>query len=146
MAREDDTRKQAREAQRAAQKLRLEAEDAEKAAEKLLSVTSGSVAGFADFVREQGVIGLAVGLAIGAAAGATVKQIVEGLINPAIALLVGSQESLMAATWHIEIGGRSADFAWGAVVSSLITLLATAVVIYWVVKIAKLDRLDKKKP
>lgn len=145
MAREEDTRKQAREAQRAAQKLRHEAEDAEKAAEKLLNATSGSVADFMDFVREQGVIGLAVGLAIGAAAGATVKQIVEGFINPIITLLVGSQESLMAATWHVEIGGRSANFAWGAILSSFITLLATALVIYLVVKIARLDRLDKKK-
>lgn len=145
MAREDNTRKQAREAQRAAQNLRHEAEDAERAAEKLLNATGGRVADFMDFVREQGVVGLAVGLAIGAAAGATVKQIVEGFINPMITLIVGSQEGLMAAKWHVEIGSRSADFAWGAVVSSIITLLATAIVIYWVVKVAKLDRLDKKK-
>lgn len=51
----------------------------------------------------------------------------------------------MAAKWHVEVGSRQADFAWGAVLSSLITLTATALVIYWVVKVAKLDRLDKKK-
>lgn len=101
--------------------------------------------GFMTFIREQGIIGLAVGLAIGAAAGATVKQLVEGLINPVITLLVGSQEGLMAAKWHVEIGERSADFMWGAVLSSLITLLATALVIYWAIHLAKLDRLDKKK-
>ena len=88
---------------------------------------------------------MAVGLAIGTAAGASVKQIVEGFINPIINLLVGSQEGLMAAKWHVEVGERTADFAWGAVLSSLITLLATALVIYWLVKVAKLDRLDKKK-
>ena len=32
---------------------------------------------FVDFVREQGVIGLAVGLAVGVAAGAAVKSIVD---------------------------------------------------------------------
>ena len=107
---------------------------------------AGHAAGFMNFIREQGVIGLAVGLAIGAAAGATVKQLVEGIINPIITLLVGSQEGLMAAKWHVEIGKRSADFLWGAVLSSLITLVATALVVYWVVHLAKLNRIDKKKP
>lgn len=137
--------KQTREAKQAAKKLHNEAERAEKAADKLLGAASGRAADFMNFVREQGVVGLAVGLAVGTAAGASVRSIVEGFINPIITLLVGSQESLMAAKWHVEIGDRAADFAWGAVLSSLITLIATALVIYWVVKVAKLDRLDKKK-
>ena len=146
MAKKKDTvAEQTREAKRAAKELHNEAEQAEKAADKLLGVAGGRVTDFMNFVREQGVIGLAVGLAIGTAAGASVKSIVEGFINPIITLLVGSQEGLMAAKWHVQIGSRQADFAWGAVVSSLITLLATALVIYWVVKVAKLDRLDKKK-
>lgn len=108
-------------------------------------LAGGHFSGFMTFVREQGVVGLAVGLAIGTAAGATVKQIVEGFINPMINLLVGSQEGLMAATWAVTVGEREAVFQWGAVLSSTITLLATALVIYWLVKVAKLDRLDKKK-
>ncbi len=145
MARKKSAEEQTREAKQAAKKLHQEAEAADKAADKLLSAASGHAADFMNFVREQGVVGLAVGLAIGTAAGASVKQIVEGFINPVINLIVGSQEGLMAAKWHVEIGGRSADFAWGAVLSSLITLLATALVIYWVVKVGKLDRMDKKK-
>lgn len=118
---------------------------AEAARERAKKLQEGHLGGFMNFIREQGVIGLAVGLAVGAAAGATVKQIVEGLVNPIITLLVGSQEGLMKASWHVEIGSRSADFMWGAVLSSLITLIATALVIYWVIHMAKLDRLDKKK-
>lgn len=101
--------------------------------------------GFMNFVREQGVVGLAVGLAIGAAAGDTVKKLVEGFISPIVQFIVGSQEGLEAAKWHLEIAGRNADFAWGAFLSSAITLLATAFVIYQIVHIAKLDRMDKKK-
>lgn len=101
--------------------------------------------GFMTFIREQGVVGLAVGLAIGVAAGDTVAKLVEGFVNPIVALLVGSQEGLQAAVWTITIGDRTADFAWGAFVSSAITLLATALVIYWIVHVAKLDRMDKKK-
>ena len=101
--------------------------------------------GFLDFIRTQGVIGLAVGLAIGAAAGDTVKKLVEGFVNPVVQFIVGSQDALMSATWTFKAWGREADFAWGAFVSSLITLLATAFVIYLIIHFLKLDRLDKKK-
>lgn len=145
MVKKDTVTEQTREAKQTAVRLRRDAEAAEKAADKLLGAATNRVGDFMNFVREQGVVGLAVGLAIGTAAGASVKSIVEGFINPIITLIVGSQEGLVAAKWHVEIGGRAADFAWGAVLSSLITLLATALLIYWVVKVAKLDRLDKKK-
>ena len=101
--------------------------------------------GFIEFIRTQGVVGLAVGLAIGTAAGDTVKKIVEGFINPIVQFIVGSGDRLSTATWHVELFGRSADFAWGAALSSAITLLATALVIYWIINIFKLDKLDKKK-
>ena len=38
--------------------------------------------GFMTFIREQGVVGLAVGLAIGTAAGDTVKKLVAAFIDP----------------------------------------------------------------
>jgi large conductance mechanosensitive channel len=118
---------------------------AQEAAVNSSSHVKGHVGGFVDFIRTQGVIGLAVGLAIGAAAGDTVRRIVEGFINPIVQFIVGSGETLSTATWHVELFGRSADFAWGAAVSSFITLVATALVIYWLIHIFKLDRLDKKK-
>lgn len=105
----------------------------------------GHASGFMNFIREQGVVGLAVGLAIGTAAGDTVKKLVEGFISPIVQFIVGSQKGLESAVWHIEVAGRNADFAWGAFLSSFITLLATAFVIYQIVHIAKLDKLDKSK-
>lgn len=98
-----------------------------------------------NFIREQGVIGLAVGLAIGTAAGDTVKKLVEAFINPVVQLLIGSQKGLEAATWTLQIGDRVGEFKWGAFVSSLITLVATAFVIYLIIHFMKLDKLDKKK-
>lgn len=104
--------------------------------------------GFMTFVREQGVIGLAVGLAIGSAAGASVKQIVDGLINPIVGFLIGGVD-LSKLSWVVvpanAQGKGGLELDWGAVLSSLITLLATALVIYWLIHVAKLDRLDKKK-
>jgi large conductance mechanosensitive channel len=116
---------------------------------KVVSVVTGDtkkhVTGFIDFIRTQGVIGLAIGLAIGVAASDTVKRIVEGFINPVVQFIVGSQDKLDSASWTFEAWGRSATFAWGAALSSLITLIATALVIYWLVQIFRLDKLDKKK-
>ena len=104
--------------------------------------------GFMTFVREQGVVGLAVGLAIGTAAGASVKQIVDGLINPIVGFLIGGVD-LTQLSWVIikanGAGKGGLELHLGAILSSLITLLATALVVYWLIHIAKLDRIDKKK-
>lgn len=129
----------------AAERRRIAAEKAKLAAATGAGHFRGQIAGFIDFIRSQGVIGLAVGLAIGAAAGDTVKKLVEGFINPIVQFIVGSGSTLATSTWTFEAWGREATFAWGAALSSLITLLATALVIYWIVNIFKLDKLDKKK-
>lgn len=114
-----------------------------KTAEKLKGVASHG-SGFMTFVREQGVVGLAVGLAIGTAAGASVKVIVDNLINPLVALLTQGVD-LSDLKFTVVLGNGSAVFGWGAILSSVITLLATAFVIYLAVHFAKLDKLDKKK-
>lgn len=104
--------------------------------------------GFMTFVREQGVVGLAVGLAIGTAAGASVKQIVDGLINPIVGFLIGGVDLTKLSWVIVKANGQGKgglELEWGAVLSSIITLLATALVIYWLIHVAKLDRLDKKK-
>ncbi len=118
---------------------------AKKAATSSATHVKDQVGGFVDFIRSQGVIGLAVGLAIGTAAGDTVRKLVEGFINPIVQFIVGSGDKLATATYRVELFGRSADFAWGAALSSTITLVATALVIYWLVNVFKLDKLDKKK-
>lgn len=115
------------------------------AAKKRVASVKGRGNGFMNFIREQGVVGLAVGLAIGTAAGDTVKKLVEGFISPLVQLLVGSQKGLEAAEWQVKIGDRVGDFAWGAFISSTITLLATAFVIYLIIHGLRLDKLDKKK-
>lgn len=103
--------------------------------------------GFMNFIREQGVIGLAVGLAIGSAAGASVKTIVDQLISPIVALLTQGV-NLNSLKWVIEpakSGHAEVAIGWGAIASSLVTLIATALVVYFFIHTAKLDKLDKKK-
>ncbi len=103
-----------------------------------------TVKGFMDFVREQGVVGLAVGLAIGTSAGEAVKSIVENFINPIVGFILGGMD-LGDLSWDTGLsrGGHELVFGWGAIVSAVITLLATAFVIYWIIHNLKLDKLDK---
>ena len=103
------------------------------------------MAGFVNFIREQGVVGMAVGLAIGTAAGDTVKKLVTAFIDPLVQLVVGSQQGLQSASFTVEVAGRKGEFLYGAFVSSLITLIAVAFVVYAIVHFFKLDKLDKKK-
>lgn len=101
---------------------------------------------FVAFVREQGVVGLAVGLAIGLQAGSAVSSLVDNFINPIVGFILGGTD-LSALKWEtgLERGGVELVFGWGAIVSAVITLLATAFVVYFVVDKAGLTKLDKKK-
>lgn len=134
-----------------AMKAKAEAAKARAAAakEKASNATGGHAGGFMTFIREQGVIGLAVGLAIGTAAGATVKVIVDEFINPLVALLTRGVDlsSLKLVLIAQDKAANQPEIAigYGAILSSVIVLLATAFVIYLIIHFAKLDRLDKKK-
>jgi len=123
-------------------------EVAKVGAEKVAGAGKAQTTGFINFVREQGVVGLAVGLAIGTAAGAAVKQIVDGFINPIVGFLIGGVD-LSKLKWVIvnakPDGSGGLALSWGAILSALITLIATAFVIYFLVHLAKLDRIDRKK-
>lgn len=100
--------------------------------------------GFFDFVREQGVVGLAIGLAVGAQAAVVVSQVVGSLITPIIDLLVG-KGGLRALKWTIHIGDRTGVFTFGTLIDALLRFIAILLVIYLVVHWLKLDRIDKKR-
>ncbi len=97
--------------------------------------------GFMDFIREQGVVGLAVGLVLGSAVKTVVDSLVNNIVNPLLGLVLGNGESLTSLSLHI---GRS-EVKYGEFLNALIQLLVIAAVIYFVVRGLKLDRLDRKK-
>lgn len=101
--------------------------------------------GFMDFVREQGVVGLAIGLAIGTQAKTLVDQIVASFINPIVGLLLPGKGNLTEKFFSLTFNGKTEPFKYGALLSVMISFLAVCAVIYYVVKGLKLDKLDKKK-
>lgn len=131
-------------ARAAATKQKVAAHPAAAKAKSVARKPASKLNGFMEFIREKGVVGLAIGLAIGTAATAVVAQIVGALISPTIALLVDA-ENLAAWKFTLSIGERSAVYPIGALIDSLIKFIAIAAVIYFVVLGLRLDKLDKKK-
>lgn len=105
---------------------------------------AGSVLGFVNFLREHAIVGLAVGFVIGTQVQTVVKQFITSFIDPLFKLLLPGDQALSARTFRLYFDGRHADFGWGAAVYVLLDFLFVAVTIYVVIKIFKLDRLDKK--
>ncbi|MEK7630702.1 MAG: MscL family protein [Patescibacteria group bacterium] len=96
--------------------------------------------GFLDFVRKQGVVGLAVGFILGGAVSRVVSSVVNDLVNPIIGLALGAAGNLKDA--KLAIGPVS--FGVGNFVSTLIDFTVIALVVYFGVKWIGLDKLDKK--
>ncbi|MEK7608680.1 MAG: MscL family protein [Patescibacteria group bacterium] len=97
--------------------------------------------GFLEFIRKQGVVGLAVGFILGGAVSKVVSAVVQDLVNPLLGLALGSAENLAAATFSI----GSVVFQWGHFISTIIDFLVIALVVYFGVKILGIDKLDKKE-
>lgn len=97
--------------------------------------------GFINFIKEQGVVGLAVGFILGGAVSKVVASLVTDLINPILGLIIGATGSLKDA--YLKIG--PVKLMWGSFISALIDFVVIALVVYLGVKILKLDKLDKKK-
>ena len=96
--------------------------------------------GFVEFIRSQGVVGLAVGFLLGGAVSKTVSSLVENVINPLIGLALGKVDLADKVT---TVG--TATLKWGAFISSIIDFVIVAAVVYFLIKGLKLDKIDKPK-
>lgn len=114
---------------------------------KIVTVGETGVKGFVDFIRTQGVVGLAVGLVLGTAVGTLVKSLVDNVVMPPIGLLLGSGDGLKGLTWTIGTGngGDPAVISYGTFLNDLINFLIIALVVYFVFNLLGLTKLDKKK-
>lgn len=99
-----------------------------------------NVKGFVDFVREQGVVGLAVGFILGGAVSKVVTALVTDIVNPLLGLVLGATEGLKTASLHI----GSAEILYGDLISVVIDFIVVALVVYFGVKLIGVDKLDKR--
>jgi len=92
--------------------------------------------GFVDFMREQGVVGLAIGFIIGGAVSKLVASFVSDVINPLVGLIF-SVDSLAEMSAGV--------VTYGAFLTALIDFAIIAAVVYFMFKGLGLEKLDKKK-
>jgi large conductance mechanosensitive channel len=99
---------------------------------------------FKDFIAKGDVLDLAIGVVIGGAFTAIVNGIVKGLITPLIALvlvtLTGEKDlkgAMSILDWTPTPG---VTFAFGDVISAIITFLITGFVLFMIVKVANRAR------
>lgn len=108
---------------------------------------SSRIKAFLDFIRTQGVVGLAVGLVLGGAVSVLVKSLVDNVVMPPLGLLLGSAEGLKGMSWVI---GKTADgketvLHYGIFLNDFINFIVIALVIYLIISLFKVEKIDKKK-
>ncbi len=97
----------------------------------------GSFTGFLQFIREQGVMGLAIGFILGTAVSKVVSSFVQDVLNPTLSVVLGSTDSLSA--WAI------GPIKTGAFITNAIDFLVIAVVVYAIFKALGLEKIELKK-
>ena len=96
---------------------------------------------FLEFIRERGVVGLAVGFILGGAVSQLVASFINDILNPLLGLVLGSVGGLKTATFSV----LGANIAWGDFVTVLINFIVVAAVVFYGFKLLRLDKLDKPK-
>jgi len=96
-----------------------------------------TLTGFFQFIREQGVVGLAIGFILGAGVNKVVTSLVNDIIQPAIGLIFGSVDGLN--------GLHYSSIMYGRFIAGLIDFSILAAIIYFGFKGLGLDKLDKQK-
>lgn len=85
---------------------------------------------FLDFIREQGVLGLAVGFMLGGATSELVASMVGDIINPLLGILIGSPDRLSQLASQV---GETTIF-WGRFLTTTIDFLIVLLVVYFAFK------------
>lgn len=103
----------------------------------ILGAPKRAFAGFLDFVRERGVMGLAIGFVLGSAVQKVVTAFVNDIVNPFVGILLGRADGLKT----FAVG----NFLIGDFISVSIDFLILAFIVYFIFKMLGLERLDKPK-
>ena len=96
--------------------------------------------GFKNFILRGNVIELAVAFVIGVAFVAVVKALVDGLITPLIAAIVG-QPNLDGS---MIVTVNNADFLFGAVLGAIINFVLVAAAVYFLI-VAPMNKLAERR-
>lgn len=113
----------------------------------IVKASESQIKAFLNFIRTQGVVGLAVGLVLGGAVGVLVKSLVDNVVMPPLGLLLGSAEGLKGLVWTLGStnSGEPAVLHYGVFLNDFINFAVIALVIYLILRLLKVEHFDKKK-
>lgn len=95
--------------------------------------------GFKEFIMRGSVVDLAIAVVIGAAFGAVVQALVRDILTPLIAAIVG-KPNFATLTFTI----HKSKFFYGDLINYLITFLAVAAAVYFIV-VVPLNKLAERR-
>lgn len=99
---------------------------------------------FIAFIREKGVLGLAIGIIVGGAVTKMVNAIVQDLVNPLVGAVTGMNGGL--ATLAYTVPFTEITFKWGDLLSNLIEFVSILAVVYLIfMKMPLIRSIDKKE-
>ncbi len=102
----------------------------------ILSRPRATFVGFAEFIRERAVVGLAIGFVLGGAVSKITTSFSNDIVNPILAYIFGGTQRL----GDLMIG----SVAIGKFIASLLDFFILAFTVYLIFKVLRLDKLDKK--
>ena len=117
-----------------------QAKSTKKSALKIKAVDpKAQFAGFKKFIKDQGLIGMAIGLILGTASGDLVKSLINNIIMPPLGFILGSAEGLKGVVWNMgkTPAGKEAVLSYGAFLNDIINFLVIAFVVYFVLLFVK---------
>lgn len=97
--------------------------------------------GFMDFVKEQGVVGMAVGITVGVAAADMVARIVDALVSPLIAWILG--DASLNGVGIVELGDSGSELMFGSALDAVLRFLVVAFAVYVMVRALGADKWGK---
>jgi len=116
--------------------------------EAIVKAGESQAMAFLDFIRTQGVVGLGVGLVLGSAVTIMVKSFIDNIVLPPIGLLLGSTEGIKGLSWTLGSvsGGKQVVLHYGIFLNDFINFIVIALVVYFIIRLLKFEKFDKKKP
>ena len=114
--------------------------------EIIVHTGEAQVKGFFEFLRTQGVMGLAVGIVLGGAVSVLAKSLIDNVITPPLGFLLGSAHGLKGLSVNI---GKAADggdavLQYGVFINDFINFMLIALVVYVLFKVFGLQKTSKK--
>lgn len=134
-------------------KILHELKDIKKADKKIakqfniIQASESQMKAFFDFIRSQGVVGLAVGLVLGGAVSVMVRSLIDNVVMPPLGLLMGSADGLKGLAWVMGYTSKSQPVVlhYGIFLNDFINFIIIALVIYLIIHLLKADKFDNKK-